>query len=366
VPDLTLLIRRHGDPAWRKPEVSAYPTEEALESLLAGSPELLPGLAATPVVMARQVQTGAGPVDLLGVGLDGSIVVIECKLRANPEIRRAVIGQLLAYASSIWQTSAVTFEQAVGARLAQPLVAAARALAADDAWDETTFRANLERNLTDGRFRLVVAVDTITDELKRTIEYLNGHTITEIEITALEIGYLADDSIEIVVPRTFGTESIRSRQAGKGPIGEVELFGALDASCTPEGVAAVRRLFDWVIPRGGSFAWGYGIAHPSTNAWFNVEGKATCVWSCYARSTTATWDVNFEYLSRNEISGPRIDRLAAGLRAIPGVQARLAGLEAASYRKRPSLAIDAIVSKPGVVDQILASLDDLVDPVDGT
>jgi hypothetical protein len=142
----------------------------------------------------------------------------------------------------------------------------------------------------------VVAVDTITDELKRTIEYLNGHTITEIEI---------------------------------------------------------------------SFAWGYGIAHPSTNAWFNVEGKATCVWSCYARSTTATWDVNFEYLIRNEVSGPRIDRLAVGLRAIPGVQARLTGLEAASFRKRPSLAIDAIVSKPGVVDQILAVLDDLVDPVDG-
>jgi hypothetical protein len=146
-----LLIRRHGDPAWRKPDVSAYPTEEVLESLLAGSPELLPGLEATPVVMARQVQTGAGPVDLLGVGLDGSIVVIEYKLRANPEIRRAVIGQLLAYASSIWQTSAATFEQAVGARLAQPLVAAARALAADDAWDETTFRANLERNLATAR-----------------------------------------------------------------------------------------------------------------------------------------------------------------------------------------------------------------------
>ncbi len=347
---------------WRSPEISAYSNEDALEVLLAASPELLPGLAASPVVVARQVQTGVGPIDLIAVGLDGSIVLVECKLRANPEIRRAVVGQLLAYASLIWQTPVAAFEQAVSARLNKSLAAAARELAGTDDWDEATFRANLDRNLVDGRFRLVIAVDTITDELKRTIEYLNGHTIAEIEVTALEIGYLADDSVEIVVPRTYGTESIRAR-AGRGPIGEAELFAALDASCMPASVAAIRRLYEWVEPHGGSFAWGYGITYPSTNAWFNVEGHWTCVWSCYARSTTATWDVNFEYLVRNGVSTDRIGKFVSDLREIAGVQARFAGLEAAAYKKRPSLPIDAIVGKPGAADRILDAMIALVEPV---
>jgi hypothetical protein len=356
-----VLIRRPGEQAWRSPKSSTYPNEEALEVLLATSPELLPAVSASSLVVARQVQTGVGPVDLLGIGVDGSIVVVECKLHANPEIRRAVVGQLFAYASAIWQTPPASFEQAVSARLGRPLLEVVQALAGGDSWDELAFRANLERNLRDGRFRLVVAVDTITDELKRTIEYLNDHTIAEVEVTALEIAYLADDGIEIVVPRTFGTEFVHARSAGRGPVGEAELFGALERSCTPEGVSAVRRLYEWVEPHGGSFAWGYGIAYPSTNAWFVVESHSLCVWSCYARSTTATWDVNFEYLARNGVTTARMADFAAALRTIPGVEARLAGLEAANYRRRPSFPIDAILVKTGAVERILEAIGQLLE-----
>ncbi len=104
-----------------RPEVSAYPNEEALEQLLAASPDLLPGASAGPMVVARQVQTGAGPADLVGIGLDGSVLLVECKLRANPEIRRAVVGQLFAYASALWQMPIEDFEQAVADRLGQAL-----------------------------------------------------------------------------------------------------------------------------------------------------------------------------------------------------------------------------------------------------
>ena len=124
-----VLIRRTGEQAWRSPKSSTYPNEEALEVLLATSPELLPAVSASSLVVARQVQTGVGPVDLLGIGVDGSVVVVECKLHANPEIRRAVVGQLFAYASAIWQTPPASFEQAVSARLGRPLLEAVQALA---------------------------------------------------------------------------------------------------------------------------------------------------------------------------------------------------------------------------------------------
>jgi hypothetical protein len=357
-----LLIRREGEKGWRSPEVSQYPNELALEALLASSPELLPGVDNAQLIVARQVETGAGPIDLLGVGLDGSVLLSECKLRANPEIRRAVVGQLFAYASALWGMPITEFDRAVSGRLGRPLIEVAAEKAGSDAWDATAFRANLERNVRDGRFRLVIAVDTITDELKRTIEYLNAHTIAEVEVTGLEIGYLADSGVEIVVPRTYGLEQARARAAGKGPIGETELFAALDATCSPEGVQAARRLYDWVKPHGGDFAWGFGIAYPSTNAWFTVEGFWAATWSIYARSTTPTFDIGFEFLLNKGVSVERLGAFATALRKIPGVDARFIGLEKDGYKRRPSLPIDGILAKPGAAEAIEAALAALIDP----
>ena len=356
-----LLVRREGARSWHAPGVTAYPNEDALEQLLAESPDLLPGASPERLVVARQVQTGAGPADLVGIGLDGSLLLVECKLRASPEIRRAVVGQLFAYASSLWRTPVVEFEAAVAARLGQPLAAACRSASGDAEWDEGTFRASLARTLEDGRFRLVIAVDAITDELKRTVEYLNEHTVGEVEVVALEIGYLRDEGVEIVLPRTYGTEAVRAKAAGHGPIGEPELFAALEKSCTPAGVAAVRQLYGWVEPHGGSFAWGLGVAYPSTTAWFNVEGQWVAVWSCYARAGSATWDVNFEYLRRKGVSTERMAALAASLRRVDGVATRFAGLEEKDFLRRPSLPIDGVVAKPGAASRILDALAALVD-----
>ena len=85
------------------------------------------------------------------------------------------------------------------------------------------------------------------------------------------------------------------------------------------------------------------------------------MWSCYARSTTATWDVNFEYLARNGVTTARMADFAAALRTIPGVEARLAGLEAANYRRRPSFPIDAILVKTGAVERILEAIGQLLE-----
>jgi hypothetical protein len=51
---------------------------------------------------------------------------------------------------------------------------------------------------------------------------------------------------------------------------------------------------------------------------------------------------------------------AAALRSIPGVDARLAGLEQAGYKRRPSLFVDGIVAKPGAVETIERALAELV------
>jgi len=104
-----VLIRRSGE-SWRSPKVTAYSNEDALQSLVATSPQLLPGGAAA-LAVAREFPVAAGSIDLVGVDPDGEVVVCECKLEANREARRMVVGQLFAYAGALWELSFDDFSE---------------------------------------------------------------------------------------------------------------------------------------------------------------------------------------------------------------------------------------------------------------
>ena len=70
---------------------TGFPDERTLHALVERSPELLP-LAGAPqlVVLGREVPLGGGYADLLAVEPPGRLVLIEVKLAANAEARRAV------------------------------------------------------------------------------------------------------------------------------------------------------------------------------------------------------------------------------------------------------------------------------------
>ena len=78
---------------------TAYLAEAELHDLVRDAPQMLP-LAGTPqlTVLGREVRLGSGFTDLLAVESTGRLVVIEVKLSANAESRRAVVAQVLSYA----------------------------------------------------------------------------------------------------------------------------------------------------------------------------------------------------------------------------------------------------------------------------
>src|SRR5207249_4092094 len=125
------------------------------------------------------------------------LTLIECKLAANPEIRRAVVGQIFAYASGLWRMHGDDLDAAwrarstTGAGLRQAAEALAGHRAIEEPFDGTVFMQRISENLALGRMRLVVAVDTITSELRRIIEFLNDRTQPELQVIALELDYVA-------------------------------------------------------------------------------------------------------------------------------------------------------------------------------
>ncbi len=222
-----VLIRRAGDRTWREPAGASYATEKDLENLVKGSPEVIPGIPPGPAAVATQLHVpDTGPADVVVIDTEGGITVIECKLRANPEVRRWVIGQVFSYASGIALMSVDELDGLWRMRTGGDIISSFTPALPDEV-EESVLLARIAANLQTGRLRLVIAVDAMTDELKRTVTYINGHSGGTFELLALELEYIKDGDVEILVPTVYGEESAAHKAASTGPAAVVSGRAAL-------------------------------------------------------------------------------------------------------------------------------------------
>ena len=324
-----LLVRKRGEANWRRPKQTAYAEEAALQALIEQSPELLPGSNGVPVVVVNEVAISSIEyVDLLGVDAVGNITLVECKLKANPEIRRLVVGQIFAYASGFWKLTYEEFDAIFTVRTGTPL-AQWMADVGSEEWDEEAFRANVAANLANGRFRLVIAVDEITDELKGIVCYINQHTTSGLPFLAVALRYIADGVFEILVPAVYVEESIQSKgttTTAKRQWDEQDVLAALAKVCSPEGFAAARQLYDYAKVRVVGSTWSVG-PYPSVTFRLPIGGRATSALSLYEwPQDKGAFALNFEYMA-GYATDAALGRLAGRLREISGFGEYLVGLK---------------------------------------
>lgn len=355
------LVRRVGQEGWRVPKTSAYSDEAALQAIVANSPTLLPGEGGAPVVIVTEMEIDAARYpDVIGVDESGEITIVECKLRANSEIRRAVVGQVLSYASGLWGLSYEEFGARFSARTSHggSLADQMRACASPD-WDEEAFREAVAASLAAGRFHLVIAVDEITEELKGIIRYLNARTGSDLLLVALELRYIADDGFEILIPAVYGQESVDQKVAASARHrwDEQSLLDALEAICPPPALLGVRRVFEYVKGHGGGCLGGTA-RNASAGARMVVHGRQLTVFNFYADPPERpVFSLNFEYLA-SVCSKLEMTNFVVRLREIPELARYLNGLEEASFKKRPSIPINEVLGAPDVVETMLNALDE--------
>jgi hypothetical protein len=208
---MTILLRHPGGD-WQPTDPRAYINEEELQRLLKSSPEIIP---CTPpdlpgIVYCREFPVGSYAIDLVGVGSDGTISLIECKLARNLEAKRTVVGQVLEYAASVWRMDPSTFERAYKSRNGQSPFEELRDKGIDG-WDEAQCRDQVADNLERGRFRLMIAVDEARPELRSIIDYVN-HQPGDLYLVALELPYFMGGPVEVLVPETYGDELVAAHQ----------------------------------------------------------------------------------------------------------------------------------------------------------
>lgn len=238
---------------WRLLPPAGFPDEAALHRLVELTPQLLP-LAGSPrlTIVGREVRLGSGSADLIAVEPSGRLVVIEVKLVTNAEARRAVVAQVLAYASHLHGMDREHLEiDVLGRHLSgrgydglYGAVADADGQVPIDA-SRRAFDEGLAESLASGRFRLVIVLDEAPDDLVRLVGYLETVTdrlvIDLVTVAAFEVG-----GQQVVVPIRVEPERWRADRALRpevSPDESSEVAGLLPFRDALVQAPAARRAF---------------------------------------------------------------------------------------------------------------------------
>ena len=322
------VLVRYGGESWREPEKSGYTDEAHLQGILQEHPWLIPGVKKNAHVCI-EFQSGVGPSDVVAIDLENGLTLVECKLASNREVRREIIGQVLDYASRFWRMSIEDFD-------AQWISRTGRSLFAGEG-DSIELSARLEKSLSSGEFRIVLAVDEINDDLRRIVEFLNHVTVPSVAVIAVVYSRSQDGNIEILSRQIYGEElaeakSQRSREARERWT-EDQFLSWIDEN--ESGISdKARTILDALVIEGFELAGGMAET-PSLNFRLDVAG-AGFKWPVilYTQKKGTSIELRFEDLK----SWPEIaERFLQSVEAVPGVPMDGALVRVAAYSKRPNL-----------------------------
>lgn len=168
-----------------------------------------------------------------------------------------------------------------------------------EADDVEAFRAAVAETLAAGRFRLVLAVDGITPELRRVVEFLNAHTVADTSVVALELGYGNEGGVEVLVPRVYGVE-LAAVKRGTSSVAQMwtqeDLYGWL-AENQPDALEPIRRFLDRFQSRVVYYFYGTSKTPAATAVVKTpVECQPFTVWTSEGGWTGVS--INFDYMHR--------------------------------------------------------------------
>ena len=252
---------------WELGSPQAFPQEATLHSLIEKNPQLLP-LAGSPrlAVLGSEIPLGTGYADILAVESSGRPAIIEVKLARNPEARRAVVAQVIAYAAFLQGFDVKSLEQgplrkSLAAAGYGSILDAVQAQDQEGAVDAASFSASMQEFLDQGNFRLVLVLDEVSAELDRVVAYLDTITVQALTIDLITIKVYEVNGAQVALPQRVAPDSSatmplatpgRSRPTGSSGI----LSDGADAfRVSIEGATGeTRTMFDELI------AWAERLA----------------------------------------------------------------------------------------------------------
>ena len=239
---------------WKAAAAQPFHYEKPLHELAAENPQLLP-LAGSPqlVVLGSEVRMGNGYADILAVEASGRPVIVEAKLARNPEARRAVVAQALAYAAFLQGSDVKTLEASLSGKLKAASILEAVEAQEEDVGREA-FTASLQEHLDNGGFRLVLLLDATSHELERLVAYLDAITAAALTIDLITISVYEVNGAQVALPQrispnvgeTIETGTQRQAVSRKTVVSDgADAFVASVANAADKERQVFDRLIEW-------------------------------------------------------------------------------------------------------------------------
>lgn len=186
--------------------------ELSIQELLFKHPECLPisdiDESFNPVVpVCTELNTPVGPLDILMVTPNGELTIVETKLWRNPEARRVVVAQILDYAKELSNWSYEDLQREINRKLSRKgntLYEIAKAGNSGLVPEECDFVDSVSRNLSRGKFLLLIAGDGIREGAYGITEFLSsaGHLNFTFAMVELSV-YRSENFGTLVIPKTI-------------------------------------------------------------------------------------------------------------------------------------------------------------------
>ena len=216
--------------------------------------------------MGSEIQLGTGYADILAGESSGRPAIIEVKLASNPEARRAIVSQAIAYAAFLRGFDVESLEQgpllkSLGDAGYGSILDAVQAQDQEGAVDADSFSNSMQEFLDQGNFRLVLVLDEVSTELERVVAYLDAITVQALTIDLMTLKVYEVNGAQVALPQRVSPDiGATMPLATPGKVRSVASSGIISESpeafrASIEGSAGESRaMFDKLI------AWAERLA----------------------------------------------------------------------------------------------------------
>jgi hypothetical protein len=201
-----MRIIAEADGTLQELEAHAFGNEGELQDVLEEWPGLV--LAAAPDdesvrvwTIGREVPVPSGSVDLVLLDSTGRVWVVEVKLAKNPEVRKQVVGQVLAYCADAARWSQSDLED-VADQYLEPRAASLRELLREAGEDPDALLDAAETRLAGGDVIGLVVVDELNAVLKNVVDFVNGHA--RFGLLAMKVEVVPHAGSRLFIPTVVG------------------------------------------------------------------------------------------------------------------------------------------------------------------
>lgn len=202
-------------------------SEKWLQDALFVNPQCLPVREIDPhigelIPICTEIETGAGPADIIYVTPTGQIVIVETKLWRNPEARRAVVAQVLDYAKQLtaWSYEDLARQSAIATKQGPGyLLSCLHKYKVEEA----PFVDGVNRSLKNGDFLLLIVGDGIQSGAESLVGFIERYGNLRFSLGLIEVAaYRLPNDDFLLQPRILAKTEVIQRTVLIGSTGVVE------------------------------------------------------------------------------------------------------------------------------------------------